>query len=134
LTKKIQAQAEHQKVCAVPPGILKALLSPILSWAARVGIGGLFYRWLIFFFSPLKIIVYSLLLLLLIFQLQSLNIIFLYKKQIQLVAKQDTSLVVGLYKLEMWNLVHPPSAGRKKFVYGGVVWIKWNEVDQSGMF
>jgi hypothetical protein len=52
LTKKIQAQAEHQKVCAVPPSILKALLSPISSRAARVGIGSLFYRWLIFFFSP----------------------------------------------------------------------------------
>ena len=89
MTKKIQAQAEHQKICAVPPSILKALLSPISSRAARVGIGSLFYRWL-FFFSPLKIIVYLLLLLLLVFQLQSLNIIFLYKKQIQLVAKQDT--------------------------------------------
>jgi hypothetical protein len=52
LTKKIQAQAEHQKICAVPPSILKALLSPISSRAARVGIGSLFYRWLFFFFSP----------------------------------------------------------------------------------
>jgi len=40
----------------------------------------------------------------------------------------------GLFKLEMWNLIHPPSAGQRKFVYGGVVWIKSNEVDQSGMF
>ena len=126
MTKKIQAQAEHQKICAVPPSILKALLSPISSRAARVGIGSLFYRWLIFFFSPEN---YSLSLIIIIIIISISTSIFKYyffiKKTNSARGKTGhPSLVVGLYKLEMWNLVNPPSAGRKKFVYGGVVWIK----------